>query len=345
MGRIYVNFADLRDTTKAYVKIRSVRATWDIQYLAAKHFASKLRPERFMHTLMCEGQVIVRADFSGPRQRFDSGTIGHLIKELLENYGEVMAYESGIAELPMVAFRAEYYDAVAAEKAVAALDGFRIGVSCFLLPAGDPWLIEQGCILSIIYYQPHLPSSLAQLGGGNAALLPGRKDRNLDKASEHMGLGDCQKTNEIQSSTLFRGPPSARPNPNVRSSISPRNVSSHPISPPRGYYAHDHSCHDSRQDSYGASYYDNYPCYGVPLPPLLAYGPGAIGQERDLAPSPHYRTGPYLQQHRGPARVVGRQNNEYTSGHHNVVDVERIRRGLDVRTTVIYHTSALLLGY
>ena len=144
MGRIYVNFADIRDTTKAYVKIRSVRATWDIQYLAAKHFASKLRPERFMHTLMCEGQVVVKADFSGPRQRFDSGTIGHLIKELLENYGEVMAYESGIAELPMVAFRAEYYDAVAAEKAVAALDGFRIGVSCFWLPAGDARLICAG---------------------------------------------------------------------------------------------------------------------------------------------------------------------------------------------------------
>ena len=160
-----------------------------------------------------------------------------------------------------------------------------------------------------------------------------------------MGLGDCQKTDETQSSTLSRGPPSARPSPNVRSSISRRNVSSHPISPPQGYYAHGYPCHDSRQGSHGASYYNDYPGYGVPLPPWLAYGPGAIGQERGLAPSPHSRTGHYSQQHRGPARVVGRQNNEYTSGHHNVVDVERIRRGLDVRTTVIYPTSALLLGY
>lgn len=112
-GTIHVNFTDIRDTTKAYVKIRSVRETW----------------------------VVVKADFSGPRQRFDSGTIGHLVKELLENYGEVMAYESGMAEPPLAAFRAEYYDVVATEKAVAALDGFRIGVSGFPLLTEESRLI------------------------------------------------------------------------------------------------------------------------------------------------------------------------------------------------------------
>lgn len=75
----------------------------------------------------------------------------------------------------------------------------------------------------------------------------------------------------------------------------------------------------------------------------MAYGPGAIGQERGTVPSPQVRSGPYPQQQRGPLRVVGRQNNDYTSGHHNVVDVERIRRGLDVRTTVINPIFATLL--
>lgn len=136
-GTLYVNFTDIRDTTKAYVKIRSVREAWNVQYLGAKQFASKLRPERFLYTLLCEGQVVVKADFCGPHQRFDCGTIGHLVKELLGNYGEVMAYESGMAEPPLAAFRAEYYDVVATAKAVAALDGFRIGVSGYLLFADD----------------------------------------------------------------------------------------------------------------------------------------------------------------------------------------------------------------
>ena len=126
------------------MKIRSVRSTWNVQYLAAKQFVSKLRPERFLYTLLCEGQVIVKADFSGPRQRFDIGSIGHLVKELLENYGEVMAYESGMAEPPLAAFRAEYYDVIATEKAVTALHGFRIGVSGFPLIAEDSRLIWTG---------------------------------------------------------------------------------------------------------------------------------------------------------------------------------------------------------
>ena len=77
----------------------------------------------------------------------------------------------------------------------------------------------------------------------------------------------------------------------------------------------------------------------------MAYGPGAIGQEREMAPPPQVRSGPYPQQHRGSSRMVGRQNSDYTSGHHNVVDVERIRRGLDVRTTVINPIFVALLSH
>ncbi|SLM35773.1 meiosis protein mei2 [Lasallia pustulata] len=317
-GTIYVNFTDIRDTTKAYVKIRSVRATWNAQYLPAKLFASKLRPDRFLYTLLCEGQVIVKADFSGPRQRFDSGTIGHLVKELLENYGEVMAYESGMAEPPLAAFRAEYYDVVATEKAVAALDGFRIG----------------GCTLSIMYYQPDLASSLAQLGRKQPVLLGARLDRDLDQAFEKVGLSDDQIPSETQPSATSCGPSSARPSLNDHSPASRRNFISHVTSTP-SYYAHGYTSHDSRQASAGGSFNADNPGYALQLPSWMAYGPGAIGQERGTAPPPQVRSGPYSLQHRGPARMVGRQNSDYTSGHHNVVDVERIRRGLDVRTTIM----------
>lgn len=77
----------------------------------------------------------------------------------------------------------------------------------------------------------------------------------------------------------------------------------------------------------------------------MACGPGAIGQERATAPPAQIRSRPYPQQHHAPSRVVGRQNSDYSSGHHNVVDVERIRRGLDVRTTVINSVFAILRHY
>ena len=38
--------------------------------------------------------------------------------------------------------------------------------------------------------------------------------------------------------------------------------------------------------------------------------------------------------YRTPSKLTGRRDMDYLSGHHNVVDVERIRQGLDVRTTV-----------
>ena len=44
--------------------------------------------------------------------------------------------------------------------------------------------------------------------------------------------------------------------------------------------------------------------------------------------------GPVAQRQYGPYKNGPRHNHEFASGHHNVVDIERIRQGLDVRTTV-----------
>lgn len=196
-----------------------------------------------------------------------------------------------------------------------------------------------------MYYQPDLASSLAQLGRNQAELLGARQDRTLDKVFQQMGLSDHQSPSETQPSTLSCLPPSARPSVNEHPPASRRNIISHVTSTPPSYYAHDHLGHDSRQALRGGSYYNNYPGYAVQLPSWMACGPGAIGQERGTAPPPQIRSGPYPQQQRGPSRMVGRQNNDYTSGHHNVVDVERIRRGLDVRTTVTNPTIAILLHH
>lgn len=64
------------------------------------------------------------------------------------------------------------------------------------------------------------------------------------------------------------------------------------------------------------------------------YSPGAIGQERGAPLLSQHRPGYYPQQQRGIGKLGGRPTHDYASGHHNVVDVERIRQGTDVRTTV-----------
>ena len=62
---------------------------------------------------------------------------------------------------------------------------------------------------------------------------------------------------------------------------------------------------------------------------------GLIGQERQPTGRSYFSLTPHSCQRRSPIRMGGRADHEYNSGHHNVVDVERIRHGLDVRTTIM----------
>ena len=64
------------------------------------------------------------------------------------------------------------------------------------------------------------------------------------------------------------------------------------------------------------------------------YTPGAIGQERTTPQTPQPVPPHCPPQQRGLAKLSNRQNHDFASGHHNVVDVDRISQGTDVRTTV-----------
>ena len=75
---------------------------------------------------------------------------------------------------------------------------------------------------------------------------------------------------------------------------------------------------------------------GTPI--MSPYTPGAIGQDRGNSIMSPY-SGIYPYQQRTPGKLIGRSPHDYSSGHHNVVDVERIRQGLDVRTTVCYRAK------
>ena len=71
--------------------------------------------------------------------------------------------------------------------------------------------------------------------------------------------------------------------------------------------------------------------YGVPSPMWSPYSPGAIGQERN--PSTPSQQDFYAQQ-RQMIRANERQPADFANAGHNIVDIDRIRAGLDVRTTV-----------
>ena len=91
---------------------------------------------------------------------------------------------------------------------------------------------------------------------------------------------------------------------------------------------------------YGASWSPSFHNYGAQSPMWSPYSPGAIGQERG---SPtmisHHPFEPLHPQSRTLSRVSSRQQVDFVNANHNVVEVDRIRAGLDVRTTVSFHAT------
>ncbi|KAL8898483.1 MAG: hypothetical protein Q9207_006677 [Kuettlingeria erythrocarpa] len=127
-GTVYVTFTDIRDAVEAVTSLNKLRENWLVQYLPL--------PPRGLHfqeanginsiTSKYEGQLLVKAHFSGPSSFFDLDTVSRLILDLLNNYGGLKAYYAIITVYPVVAYRAEFFDTKDAEHAIIHLNGFRI---------------------------------------------------------------------------------------------------------------------------------------------------------------------------------------------------------------------------
>ena len=128
-GIVYVGFTDLRDCHKAFHKAKRLRTEWGIHYLPSNQFDMKRDPGSVPFVSSYEGQVTVRAHHGGQSHQFNTDTIRQLVKELLDNYGEIKVFRQlETTEPPTLEYLAGFYDTAAADVAVASLQGFKIGV-------------------------------------------------------------------------------------------------------------------------------------------------------------------------------------------------------------------------
>ncbi|KAL8828891.1 MAG: hypothetical protein Q9170_006408 [Blastenia crenularia] len=274
-GTAYASFTDIRDAIQAMAALQGLRNDWAVQYVPTPLHRpySKDHQHSSSWSSEYEGQILVKAEFSGPPIYFDLDTVSRLILDLLHNYGSMMAYDAVITVHPVVAYRAEFFDTKDADHAIAHLNGFRIALD--LEANGAAWSTpSQRSPLSSPYHfpSPTLTGSLTP----NFFHTPHER-RVMDYVMQESGGGSL---------------------------LSP-NLRSYPAS-------------GIRTPSWGA--FNTTP-----------YGPGAIGQERNLP------TSPFNSGHHPPRPSLGhggRHAREFSGGHHNIVDVDRIRQGADVRTTV-----------
>lgn len=129
-GLFYVRFADIIDSDKAYSTIKAHRREWDVQYILPKQFALKFDPEklRFFPVSKYEGQVLVKAEYAGLPQCFDAVATGHRIKEALEKFGCIIAFELGMVKESVAAYRAEYSNVNTINNALSRLNGSNFAV-------------------------------------------------------------------------------------------------------------------------------------------------------------------------------------------------------------------------
>ena len=169
-------------------------------------------------------------------------------------------------------------------------------------------------------------------------LIIGHDETGLENAMGNMNLGIAQATYGHDYlapplvSPLFT-PPAAN-----RSFGYHRELNSQQVPSPLVLQKPNYNGPESAETSPWSPFFSSYGEYSLQSPLWTPYTPGAIGQERGTPVMSPF-SGVYPYQQRTPGIVIGRSPHDYSSGHHNVVDVERIRQGLDVRTTVCYQKS------
>ena len=78
--------------------------------------------------IVFEAQVVINAEYGGALEQFSSNGIGVVIKELLGNYGEVMAMEAIETPLPLASYRVEFHNTAVVNSVLQNLKGFKIAV-------------------------------------------------------------------------------------------------------------------------------------------------------------------------------------------------------------------------
>ncbi|KAI9796807.1 MAG: hypothetical protein M1833_005950 [Piccolia ochrophora] len=308
-GVIYLGFSDVVDSDAAIHKARTLCPEWNVEMFSPTQLAHKFGSMPLSNE---DGQLVVKAFFAGPPADFSPTAVEQLLLELLSNYGDVLSYQSlHDNEANTICLVVEFDDKYTAESAARALNGFKI----------------QGCRLSI---PGSNPNSGAVAASRRIELAHGGSE--IDSAFNRLSVSSRQYSRNEQAGRLV-GRGYVRLSPTGRSTLPPEDLPNSWTSD-YAYTQPNLSRGRSRPEPLLSSgnvgrYREDHRSPG----PWEVHG--AIGQERSQLQHlrfPHIANSSSRQL---TTKLTGRCDQDFASGHHNVVDIERIRRGLDVRTTIM----------
>ena len=192
----------------------------------------------------------------------------------------------------------------------------------------------QSVCFTVSRYSPDLNQASESAGSKHQGpLILGHDESALDHGFGQLNVNGSSGTSGPAQLSLRSIHDSSEPSPNGYFNVSGSNY--------QGLLSNaittDHTpSHNARfgHSSYGLPPYLYNP-FGSQLPLYLGCVSNTASPQRLMQQAPRSRFGAMLYQQGSPTKNGLRQNCEYAAGHHNIVDIERIRQGLDVRTTVI----------
>ncbi|KAH0538723.1 hypothetical protein FGG08_004675 [Glutinoglossum americanum] len=326
-GIIYLGFWDIRDAEKAFRKAETEGPEWDVEYYSRVQYAQVLT-QTTAFVSAYESQLLVTAVFRGSSDTFDAAGIQHMLQEALARFGDMKSYQNLNDNEPgVVRIVVEFFDTRESDDALQALKNYKF----------------QSCILSTCVYEPdcaaYSPALYHTLEGGSG----GTPQTDMEIAMHQLGLRDRRPSKDSAFASRegslggFSNGFGVRLSPTGRSQLPPDEPSAWSSLPglPGTVIPRRRGRTEAYPPSFGnGRYWEDYRNNQG----IVSLGVhGVIGQERGLLrQSSDYLPSRYSGQNRGTHnRVVARHDQDYTAGHHNVVDIERIRRGLDVRTTAM----------
>ena len=133
-GIIYASFNDIREASKASLKLGETQPSWTIHYIQLDQYMSKYSPNSQINLAEYKGEVHVLVTYYGSRQRYDAGGVTYMVKKFLRGEGELMSCDVMSSTYPYLSFFAKYFDVIAAKMAILRLNGSQFKVKWIMIP-------------------------------------------------------------------------------------------------------------------------------------------------------------------------------------------------------------------
>ena len=190
---------------------------------------------------------------------------------------------------------------------------------------------QKACCISVTHYTPDILSRCSSWGGNDGPPIISQEETGTHISHgtraqyNHLSFnGDVSYSNTSLSASEFSS----------ASSLSLQDLDTcRTFSPTSGHtfsFDQSHYARNPRNNSFANTCFN----YESSVNSWETLGPGVVGQERAVTPTQQAHSYPSIYLPQRPAKSGLRQQHDYATGHHNIVDIERISQGLDVRTTV-----------